>query len=526
MNESVLIGKAEKFLREIKQHKIKIESANDIDHFINIYIYLKNNLNNLQHLRDTMEIKGYKAPYRSIKYGIKYGSPTSGEMQVEDIQDITRHTQYFRMKAAAKKTILDRIKSSIASHRIAIGHLEESAVIICSSCNYEFNGHEISEITSKKCFCGSNNLILKQNTHGVYRLDIIKFLPLSGDYMVKMSELSPRGREGFKKIVRILKQEKRGIVKTLSLVVKIFENGRWMRKRVNLDAIQQVNYEKEIRKQFGPDARIEFIQFHRKRPSIINDKHVQTALSLAYVKFAEHKAKKIREPLLKEYLKNQDKVKVYNNTLITARETARKMGGDVEDQKALQKEIMFKELREKRLIDENGAMDEELMLDLSMKDRIDECLLVKIPRTLIIWDMVKYYLTTSYDHRSKHSGSFPYLRPNLDTNQIKTFENFDKPVINILKKYLQENIEYIENIGDLLAGKFEIEKKIKGLHVKTNPPAVGAALLNTIGNISLEDSARLFNLKIREVKSEKEKMETFQKPSSPKAQKFLEMIKK
>lgn len=522
MNESVLIGKAEKFLREIRQEKIKLDAITNIDYFINIYLYLKNNLIDLQEFRDTMEIKGYKAPYRSI---IKYGRPSSGEMIVEDLHDITRHTQYFRMKAAAKKNTLDRIKSSIASHKIAIGHLEEFANIRCSSCGCEFNGHELSDIISKKCICGSSNLELKQNTHGIYRLDIIKFLPLSGDYMVKMSELSPLGREAFRMIVRILKQEKRGIVKTLSLVVKVFEDGRWVRKRVNLDGIQQVNYEKEIRKNYGPDARIEFMQFHRKRPSIINDKHVQTALSLAYVKFAENTAQKIRDPVLKEYLINPGKVKIYDHALLSSRETAPKMGDDPEDHKALQKEIMIKKLREEELMEKNGVMDEELQLDLSIKDKVDNCLLVNLPRTLITWDIIKYYLSTSFDHRSKYSGTFPNLRPSLDKNQIKTFENFKESVIDILKRYLHENIEYICNISDILSAKFEIEKKIKGLHVKTNPPAVGAALLHNIGNITLEESARIFNLKPQEVQSEKEKIMTFQRPSTRKAQKFLEMIK-
>ena len=71
--------------------------------------------------------------------------------------------------------------------------------------------------------------MLHQNEEGVYRLDIIPFT-LSGDYMVKLSQLSPRSREAFRSMVRILKQEKRGIVKTLSLVVKIMEDGHWVRK--------------------------------------------------------------------------------------------------------------------------------------------------------------------------------------------------------------------------------------------------------------------------------------------------------
>jgi uncharacterized protein len=522
MNESVLIGKAEKFLKEMRQKKIIINANTDINQFIDIYSYLRSNLTELRDLRDTMEIKGYKAPYRSI---IKYGRPASGDMHVEDLHDITRHTQHFRMRAAAKKNILDRIKSAIASHKIAIGHLEEFAIIRCSSCYGEYNRNEIADIISKKCDCGCEDLELIINTHGVYRLDIIQFLPLSGDYMVKMSDLSPRGREAFRKIVRILKQEKRGIVKTLSLVVKVLEDGRWVRKRVNLDAIEQVNYEKEIRKQFGPDARIEFMQFHRKRPSIINDKHVQTALSLAYVKFAENKASDVEDSIFREHLKDLDKVKSYDYAIKTSHESALKMGHDADDQKVLQKEILFKKLIEEELTNKKGVLNEELKQDLLIKEKIDKCLLLNVPQTLITWDIIKYYLSTSYDHRSKHSGLFPNLRPNLDTNQIKTFDKFKRSVIKTLKTYMQENIVYINNISHLLSGKFEIEKKIKGLHVKTNPPAVGAALLNSISNISIEESANIFNLNLGEVASEREKIETFQKPSSRKAQKFLEMIK-
>ncbi len=75
-----------------------------------------------------MEIKGYKTPYRSL---MKYGRAPKSEMKVDDIYDVNKHTQYFRMNAAAKKNILDRVKSAIASHKIAIGHLEEFAILSC-----------------------------------------------------------------------------------------------------------------------------------------------------------------------------------------------------------------------------------------------------------------------------------------------------------------------------------------------------------------------------------------------------------
>ncbi len=130
MNESVLIANSERFLDGIRHNWVKAEEISDFKGFIEIYQYLKNNLEDLLELRDTMEIKGYKTPYRSL---MKYGRTSKSEMKVEDIYDVNKHTQYFRMNAAAKKNILDRVKSAIASHKIAIGHLEEYANLSCNA---------------------------------------------------------------------------------------------------------------------------------------------------------------------------------------------------------------------------------------------------------------------------------------------------------------------------------------------------------------------------------------------------------
>ncbi len=520
MNESVLIGRAEKFLGNIRRKTVNADTIRDLDSFMNIYTYLKDNLYELQEFRDTMEIKGYKAPYRSL---MKFGNVSSVEMKVEDLHDITRHTQHFRMKAALKKNILDRVKSSIAAHKIAVGHLEEFATIKCHNCNNDYTGHELADLTSRKCICDSMDLELKINQQGVYRLEIIKYLPLSGEYMVKMSELSSRGREAFRKMVRILKQERRGIVKTVSMVVKVFENGRWVRKRVNLDCSDQLNYEREIRKKYGSNARIEFLQFHRKKPSIINDKHVQNALALGYVKFAEEKAEDILPLILDKNLRNVVKLKKYDDILKIARNTSKRMGEDVQDQKTLEEELIVEKLVKEGLISK-GLMDKELQEDIGLRKKIEMKLLVDAPRVLILWDLIKYYLSTSYDRRSKSSGPFPNLRPVLDKNQINTFTDFPISLVKCLKEYYREKIEYIPQMNELLNRKYELERKLKGLHLKLNPSAVGAVILLDTGKLSLKDSSYIFSVSVDEVRNEKDKIETFQKPVASKAQKFLKMI--
>ena len=522
MNESVLIAKAERFLDGIRHNWVKADGINDFKSFIGIYPYLKNNLEELQDQRDTMEIKGYKTPYRSL---MKYGRTPKSEMKVDDIYDVNKHTQYFRMNAAAKKNILDRVKSAIASHKIAIGHLEEFATLTCSECNGKFTGHELATFIDGNCSCGSSEIQLEINYQGVYRLEIIKYLPLSGEYMVKMSELSPMGREAFRKIVRILKHEKRGIVKTLSLVIKVFEEGRWVRKRVNIDAKDQMNYEREIRRKYGSNARIEFMQFHRKKPSIINDKHVQTALSIGYVKLAEKKARDVFSNILNEIITNKDQLQSYDEIIKKAKKLAKKMVEDISDLEHIKDELVHDMLLKEGLLDGKSRLDNQLKLDLESREKLERDLFVEVPRIMILWDILKCYLSTSYDRRSKYSGPFPNLRPNLDTNQIKAFEDFDEGVVNILKDFMHENIEYVQDIKSLLSKKFEMENKMKGLHVKTNSNAAGAVLLNTTGNLTIEVAAHVFSVDPEDVKFERNKFETFGKPQTKKAKKFLEMIK-
>ncbi|MGB9937162.1 MAG: DUF530 domain-containing protein [Methanobacterium sp.] len=522
MNESVLIARAEKFLDKIKRQRVQIDKIKDFESFITIYHYLNDNMDGLYEFRDTMEIKGYKAPYSSL---IRPSRSAASELKADEIHDVSRQTQYFRMKAAAKKNILDRVKSSIASHKIAIGHLEEFATIKCNVCKKEYKRHEIGLLGSKKCTCGAADLVLKQNKTGVYRLDIVKYLPLSGEYMLRMSDLPPLGREAFRNIVRILKHEKRGIVKTLSLVVKVFEDGRWIRKRVTMDAEDDKNYEREIRKEYGQNARIEFLQFHRKKPAIINDRHVQTALSIAYVKTAAEIANKIMESVLDNILKNKEKLNLYDIIIKSAEEYAHSITDISEDLEIINEDKLNDLLKENNLIN-NGILDKELQNDIDTREEIKKKLFIEMPRVLILWDVMKYYLTTSYDRRNKYSGPFPNLRPNLDTNQLKAFEDFDEELINILKEYTNEKITYVPDIKKVVAKKFDVENKVKGLHVKSNAPALGAAILNTTGNISVKESARLFSVTESRVKKEKDKIETFEKPTSKKAKQFLSLIKK
>ncbi|MGZ7120223.1 MAG: DUF530 family protein, partial [Methanobacterium sp.] len=97
MNESGLIAGAEKFLEGIKRQRIQIDKITNFESFITIYHYLKANMDDLYDFRDTMEIKGYKAPYSSL---IRPSRSSPNELKADEVHDVSRQTQYFRMKAA------------------------------------------------------------------------------------------------------------------------------------------------------------------------------------------------------------------------------------------------------------------------------------------------------------------------------------------------------------------------------------------------------------------------------------------
>ena len=143
MDESGMITESEQFLNEIERKGIDTANLNDLDSFLEVYNYLSSNLEKLQEMRELMDESGYTAPYRSLN---RYGSTNAtNEVVYEDLTEINRYNQYFRMKASAKRNSLDRVKSAIAAHKIALGHLDEYAKIRCRECKKSYRASSFVE---------------------------------------------------------------------------------------------------------------------------------------------------------------------------------------------------------------------------------------------------------------------------------------------------------------------------------------------------------------------------------------------
>lgn len=525
MQESVLVNKAESYLKEISNDSISLDGIDEFENFKSLYFKLVDRLDHLQSLKDDMDAQGYTTPFTSLN---KYGTKSLAEVSIDEIGENSRHNQIFRMKANAKKNILDRVKSAIDSHIIAIGNLEQFGYVKCGSCYKKYTIDEYKQMDGK-CSCGNEGFAFKIKRESTHRIEIIPQLPLSGNYMVLRSELSGYGREALKQVLSILKQERKGVVKTIALVIKFRDkNNRLIRKNITLDSEYVSNYEEEVQKRYGKNVRIEALRFHRTKPAIIDDKHARMALAIAYVKYANDIIENIKDDILKRRLTDFKRLNKYYEVIDEYQNQTPDFidkydVDDIESWRNTQIEETFKKLG---YFDKFGNMTRSLRRDLKVRDNIYNNTLKNIASTLILWDMFKYYLTTSNNSRKIDNGPFPYIRVELDREQRKVFQTTYDNVIEILDDYTDIKIIPVPEMDRLLYEKFKFEKQIKNSNIKFNHVALGAALIYSNSNIELGEISNAFNINESRVKKELKNIDQIKNPKSDKSKKFLDLIKK
>ena len=525
MEESALVVKAEKYLKKISKDEVTLDNIDDFEVFKSLYFKLDDRLNYLQNLKEAMDAQGYTTPFTSLT---KYGTKSLSEVTVEEVSENSRHNQIFRMRANAKKNILDRVKSAIDSHKIAIGHLSQYGYVKCNSCYKKYSMEEYKH-NFGKCSCTSESFSFKINKEAVHRLEILPFLPLSGNYMVLMSQLSNYGRESLKIVLNILKQERKGVVKTISLVIKFRdENKRLIRKSISLDSEYINNYEEEVRKRYGRNVRIEALRFHRTKPAIIDDKHARNALAISYVKYAESIISEIQDEIYKRKLSNFKQITKYEEVILKYNNQAPdyidKYDVDaIEEWRRLQIE---KNLRNLHLMDKFGNLNRLLKRDLRIKENIQQSIFKNFAPSLILWDIFRYYLTTSKNSRKIRNGPFPYIRVELDRQQRKIFQTDYSKVIGVLNQFSDIKIIPIEEKDLLLYEKFKFEKQIKNSNIKFNNVALGAALIHLNSDVDIEMISNAFNINESKIKKEIKNVDNIKNPKSDKSKKFLNLIKK
>ena len=525
MQESVLVNKAENYLKEISKDSINIDDIEDFENFKNLYFKLDDRLKYLQKLKEDMDDQGYTTPFTPIN---KYGPKSTKDVAIEEIGENSRHNQIFITRANAKKNILERVKSAIDSHKIAIGNLEQFGYVKCNSCYKQYSISEYKQMDAK-CSCGCQGFTFKIRKEAAHRVKIIPYLPLSGNYMVLRSELCGYGRESLKKVLNILKQERKGVVKTVSLRIRFKDkNNRLIRKKITLGSEFVNNYEEEVRRIYGRNVRIEGLAFHRTKPAIIDDKHARTALALAYVRYAEEIIDSIKDDILKRRLTDFKRLNKYYD-VISEYENQNPDFIDRYDLNAIdqwRESKIEEEFIKLGYFDRYGKMKRSLRRDLKIRDNIYRNIFVNIASTLIIWDIFRYYLTTSNNSRRINNGPFPYIRVELDREQRKVFQDGYSNVIETLNNFTDIKIIPVPEMDLLLYEKFKFEKQIRNSNIKFNHVALGAALISQNSDISLENISNAFNINESRIKKEIKNIDNIKNPKSDKSKEFLKLIKK
>jgi Zn-finger domain-containing protein len=330
-------------------------------------------------------------------------------------------------------------------------------------------------------------------------------------------------------VLNILKQERRGVVKTISPTIKFKdENNRLIRKTITLDSEYIDNYEEEVRKRYGANVRIERLRFNKTKPAIIDDQHARKALALAYVGYANEIISEIKDDILKRNLTDFKRINKYYE-ILEEFENKKPDFIDEYDKDAIEawrKSEIDKRFRSLNYLDRYGNMARSLKRDIKIRENIYRNIFKNIAYTLIIWDMFRYYFTTSSNARKKNLGPFPYIRVELDREQRRVFQTTYEEVIEILKEFTDIRIINIAKMDLLLYEKFKFEKEMRNSNIKFNHVALGAALINQNSDIDLETISYAFNINESRIKKEIKNIDQIKNPKTDRSKKFLELIKK
>ena len=184
-------------------------------------------------------------------------------------------------------------------------------------------------------------------------------------------------------------------------------------------------------------SELKFYRFHRTKPAIIDDKYVRNALAISYVKYSEDIISSIKDSILKRKLSDFKRINKYDAIRY---KYENEIPGFIEEYdigeiEAWRQLKITEEFEKLHFIDKFGNYNRSLKRDLKIRENIEKTIFENMAPTLMMWDIFRYYLTTSHNNRKINNGPFPYIRAELDRQQRKVFQTTFKKVINVLNEF-------------------------------------------------------------------------------------------
>ncbi|WP_456474599.1 DUF530 family protein [Candidatus Pyrohabitans sp.] len=486
-------------------------------YFEELYLTLKSNLEELKLLKDEMEQRGFDSPYFALglsRHGTPFGKGSYRREDVEDQRDVARHKMFFRTNAAFKKGTFERTKSAIAAHNIAVGHLEEFVSFVCR-CGKEAKGKEaMKRIEEKRRYvcpkCGSDvDPYLKPNEQGIYRLEILPYLTYGGEFTVEISKFTPTERMAYRELVEILREKKKGKIKSATVTFKAKENGKWVTKReqVEVSKGEKLDYEGVLRSKYGRII-IEHVRYHHERSILVSGRYNRQALAIGYTKILKYKREEILEYLLSrrvdmEKLRRYEEIKRRFDAQLYTAEASQTFALDMrimEERRELMQEFE-EELKAAGLMDEKGNLIAGLDEAINYRQKIRKEMLIKIPKALFAWDIFKFLLIKPYRER-RYASIFPGLQPIPDREQLEAALEIlqEEDLLYAIQKFIDPTVIPVKRAHEIVFRKFEIEEILQDYLKVTSSRAVGGIALYLHSDLELETASRVVSSSVEELK--------------------------
>jgi len=515
MVEMPLLSRVVEFLDGISlELKIDLDRLKTEKRYFEVlYLKLINNLKELKKLKDEMEQKGFDSPYFALgmsRYGSPLGKQSYRREDVEDQRDVARHKMFFRTDASFKKGTFERAKSAIASHNIAVGHLEEFVSFDCR-CGGVTKGTEATNIIEEKgtfiCPKCNSEPKLRENESGIYRMEILPYLTFGGEFIVEISKFTPTERMAYRELTEILREKKKGRIKSATAAFKVIENGRWVTKReqVEIEKGSKLDYEGILKQKYGRII-IEHMRYHHERSILVSGRYNRQALAIAYTKILKEKGEEILDFLLEqrvdvkklreyERLRKKIELKMYGMLPPTFSMDAR-----ITEERMELMEELDEELKRAGLMDKHGSLIPELDEAISYRRQVRKETLTKIPRALFAWDIFRFLLIKPYRER-RYASIFPGLQPVPERDQLeKALEILkEEHILSAIKRFINSNVISIDNAHNIVFKKFELEDILQDYLKVTSSRAVGGIALYLSSNLSLETSAGVVSAEVAEL---------------------------
>lgn len=517
MVETPLLNRTVEFLEEISEaFKIDVDRLrDDKEYFAFVYLKLKENLDELKKLKDEMEQRGFDSPYFALgmsRYGSPIGKQTYKREDVEDQRDVARHKMFFRTDASFKKGTFERTKSAIASHNIAVGHLEEFVSFHCM-CEKVTKGKEVMKtLEGKTGFlcpkCGSSEVDLVENEDGVFRLEILPYLVFGGEFTHEISKFQPTERMAYRELIEVLREKKKGKIKSATVTFKALENGRWVKKKeqVEVEKGARLDYEGHLREKYGRIV-IENIRYHHERSILVSGRYNRQALAIAYTKILKEHKESILEYLLSKKI-DIDKLREYEDIrkkvemrMYSATSSSFAMDTRVTEERREIMDEFDQKLIELGLMDEEGNLLPELDEAIKRRHEIRKGTLIKIPKAVFAWDIFKFLLIKPYRER-RYASIFPGLQPVPERDQLMGALNIleEGDIISAVRMFIDENVTSVNKADEIVYKKFEIEEILQDYLKVTSSRAVGGISLYLNSPLTLERAAEIVSATVDELK--------------------------